>query len=259
MTEKELRNKVVSIMQGWLGCKASDGSHKKIIDIYNAHKPLARGYKVKYSDAWCATTVSAAFIKAGLTDIAPTECSCSQMISLYKKIGRWIESDSYKPSPGDLVMYDWDDNGVGDNTGNPEHVGMVVSCTNNNILVIEGNKNNVVAYRNVSVNGRFIRGFCIPNFFQKATSTSQNKNTTATAIAPAQKKDKSVKSAVVFKVTASALNVRSSACVNSKNILRTIAKGTKIIWYGYYTDSFYLVQLPDNSTGYVHKKYIALA
>ena len=32
MTEKEIRSKVVEIAKGWLGCKESDGSHKKIID-----------------------------------------------------------------------------------------------------------------------------------------------------------------------------------------------------------------------------------
>lgn len=30
MTEKEIRSKVVEIAKGWLGCKESDGSHKKI-------------------------------------------------------------------------------------------------------------------------------------------------------------------------------------------------------------------------------------
>lgn len=65
MTEKELRAKVVSIAEKYLGCKESNGSHRKIIDLYNSHKPLARGYPVKYTDAWCATFVSAVFIEAG--------------------------------------------------------------------------------------------------------------------------------------------------------------------------------------------------
>jgi len=258
MTEQQLRKQVVAIAQGWLDCKESDGSHKKIIDLYNSHKPLARGYKVKYSDAWCATTVSAVFIKAGLTDIAPTECSCAKMIELYKKIGRWKESDSYKPSAGDLVMYDWDDDGKGDNTGHPEHVGLVVSVANGNILVIEGNKNNSVGYRNLNVNGKYIRGFCLPKYTSKASEEAPKKS--SSAVAPARSKDKSVRSAVVFKVTASALNVRSSASsTSSKNILKTIPKGTNVVWYGYYTDSWYLVQLPDKHTGYVHKNYIAKA
>lgn len=252
MTEQQLRKKVVAIAQGWLGRKESDGSHKTIIDLYNSHKPLARGYKVKYTDAWCATTVSAAFIKAGLTDIAPTECSCAKMIERYKKIGRWKESDAYKPSAGDLVMYDWDDNGTGDNTGHPEHVGLVVSVSNGNILVIEGNKNNAVAYRNLKVNGKYIRGFCLPNYASKATSEPPK-----ISVAPAKKKDKTVKSAVVFEVTAAALHVRSTASsASSKNILTTISECTKVVWYGYYTGSWYLVQLPDKSTGYVHTKYI---
>ena len=41
MTEKEIRSKVVEIAKGWLGCKESDGSHKKIIDTYNACKPVS--------------------------------------------------------------------------------------------------------------------------------------------------------------------------------------------------------------------------
>lgn len=34
MTEKELRAKVVSIAEKYLGCKESNGSHRKIIDLY---------------------------------------------------------------------------------------------------------------------------------------------------------------------------------------------------------------------------------
>ena len=41
MTENQLRQKIVDTAVAWLGCKESDGSHKQIIDVYNAHKPLA--------------------------------------------------------------------------------------------------------------------------------------------------------------------------------------------------------------------------
>lgn len=97
MTEKEIRSKVVEIAKGWLGCKESDGSHKKIIDTYNACKPLPRSYAVKYTDAWCATFASAVGIKAGLTDIIPRECSCNQFIQLAKNMGIWVENDAYTP------------------------------------------------------------------------------------------------------------------------------------------------------------------
>lgn len=72
MTEKELRQSYVNAAVSYLGCKESNGSHKKIIDLYNSHKPLARNYAVKYTDSWCATFVSAMAIKTGLTDIIPT-------------------------------------------------------------------------------------------------------------------------------------------------------------------------------------------
>lgn len=169
MTEQEVRQRIVNIMQGWLSDTKKDpvGTHYKIVDIYNSHLPRARGYKVTYTDAWCATTVSAAAIQVGYTDIMPTECSCSQMIQLYKNIGRWEENDAYIPQPGDLILYDWDDNGIGDNTGAPEHIGMVVSVINNTITVIEGNKGNKVDTRSIKVNGRYIRGYCLPNYASK--------------------------------------------------------------------------------------------
>lgn len=169
MTEAQIRQKVVSTAKSYLGCKESDGSHRKIIDVYNGHKPLARSYKVTYKDAWCATYVSAISILCGLTDIMPTECSCSRMIELYKNLGRWKESDSYRPSIGDIMMYDWDDNGAGENTGAPEHVGIVTEVCGDTITVIEGNKSNAVGYRTMKVNGKFIRGYCLPDYANKAT------------------------------------------------------------------------------------------
>ena len=107
------RQNFVNTAASFIGCKEADGSHRQIIDIYNAHKPLARGYAVKYTDAWCATFVSAMAIKCGLTDIIPTECGCGQMIRLFQKLGEWQENDAYTPQPGDVIFYDWQDSGVG--------------------------------------------------------------------------------------------------------------------------------------------------
>lgn len=168
MTEKQLREKVVQIAEGWIGLNEKDKSFIEILNIYNGHRPLARGYAVKLSDHWCAATVSAVFIQAGLTDIAPTECSCAKMIELYKKKGRWKESDSYEPEAGDVIMYDWEDDGVGDNTGAPNHVGIVASVVGNTIIVIEGNYNEKVAARKIKVNGKYIRGYCLPDYASKA-------------------------------------------------------------------------------------------
>lgn len=134
-----------------------------------ACKPLPRSYAVKYTDAWCATFASAVGIKAGLTDIIPRECSCNQFIQLAKNMGIWVENDAYTPSAGDMILYDWDDNGVGDNTGSADHIGIVVSVSGGVIKVIEGNKSNAVGYRDLAVNGKYIRGFVTPKYSSKAT------------------------------------------------------------------------------------------
>ena len=161
--DMNMRKKVVEIAQSWIGKNEKDGSHRSIIDLYNSHTPLARGYKVKYTDAWCATTVSAVAIAAGCTDVMPTECSCGNMIKLYQSLGRWKEDDSYVPSPGDVIFYDWDDSGAGDDTGWPEHVGLVEACDGKNIMVIEGNYSDSVKRRYIEVNSRYIRGFGLPD------------------------------------------------------------------------------------------------
>ena len=178
MTEKELRKKYVDGIIAWKGMSRAKGTHKPIIDLYNTQKPLPRGYKVTYTDAYCATTVSAGAIKSGLQDIFPMECSCSKVIELAKKMGIWVENDAFVPNTGDLILYDWDDNGKGDNTGAPEHIGAVVSVTNKVIKVIEGNKGGNVDYREIPVNGKYIRGFVTPNFASKATKKEDPKPAT---------------------------------------------------------------------------------
>ena len=180
MTETQARQKVVGIMQGWVGLKRSDRSHAPIIDTYNKHTPRPRGYKVSYTDAYCATTTSAAAIKAGFTDIIPVECSCYYLIEQAKAMGIWQENDAHVPKPGDEVLYDWDDGpnyATTDNQGAPEHVGMVEAISGSTIRVIEGNMSGgVVGRRNLQVNGRYIRGFICPNYASKATEKAPEKS-----------------------------------------------------------------------------------
>lgn len=187
MTETQIREKVVAAAKAWLGCNEADGSHRQIVDVYNSHRPLARGYALKYTDAWCAGFVSAVAIKLGLTDIMPTEVGVWNMIELYRKLGRWQESDSYVPKPGDVIMYAWGDNGVGDCTSGASHVGIVVSCDGKTITVIEGNKANAVGYREIAVNGRYIRGFGLPDYASKATENEP------VSPAPATNKEETIK------------------------------------------------------------------
>jgi len=169
-----LRSKMVAQAQSWLGCNEKDGSFKKIIDIYNSQKSLPVGYKVKYTDEWCATFVTACAVVLNYTSIIYPECSCGRMIALYQKNGRWMENDAYVPNPGDIIFYDWQDSGVGDNKGAPDHVGLVEKVVNGVITVIEGNKSESVSRREIKVNGKYIRGYGLPKYDEETSTTSQS-------------------------------------------------------------------------------------
>lgn len=170
MTENELRQQMLDQAKRWLDCKESDGSHKQIIDCYNTITPRPRGYRMSYSDPWCATFVSAVAQMCGLTDIVFPECGCEPMIKLYKAAGRWIEDDAYSPKPGDVIFYDWQDSGAGDCTGGADHVGLVWYSYVDDITIIEGNKSDSVSFRDIKRNGRYIRGYGVPDYASKATA-----------------------------------------------------------------------------------------
>lgn len=173
-------SKVIEQAIAWLGYNESDGTHKKIIDAYNAQKPLPVGYKVKYTDEWCATFVSAVAVKLGYTDIIPPECSCLRMIDLFKAQGIWVEDENRTPNTGDIIMYDWQDNGIGDNRGGADHVGIVEKVSGGKITVIEGNYKNGVNRRTLSVNGLYIRGYGVPKYDKETAEKPASTPTSTT-------------------------------------------------------------------------------
>ena len=156
--------KIVETAKNYVGTTESMPAFKEIIDTYNSYNPLPQGYKMKYTDAWCATFISFLAIKCGLTDIIPVECGCERQINLFKNLGEWVEDDAYVPKEGDIIYYDWQDTGNGDNVGWSDHVGIVESCDGKMISVIEGNKSESVSRRYLIVNAKYIRGFAVPKY-----------------------------------------------------------------------------------------------
>lgn len=162
---------IIKIANSWIGKKESDGTHKIIIDTYNSQTKLPRNYKVTYKDNWCATFVSALFVKANATSLIATECSCQKMIEGMKALGIYIEDESIVPQIGDIVFYDWDDNGIGDNKGWADHVGIVETVNGKSFTVIEGNKNNAVGRRTCTVNQTKLRGYARPKYSSTVEQT----------------------------------------------------------------------------------------
>ena len=175
--EKELFDKEISMkitaqqaidtMRSWIGLSRAAGTHHPLIDMYNAHKPLARGYKVSYTDSFCDVTLSDVFIKNNATEmIGGTECGVEEHIKLFKAAGIWHEDGSIVPKPGYIICYNWDDNSQ-PNDGPADHIGLVIQ-TNDKIRkfdTAEGNIKGMVGFRrSIPYGWGPIRGYAIPDY-----------------------------------------------------------------------------------------------
>ena len=199
------RDKIVEIATSYNGVKKGSKGHHEIIDTFNKWKP--DGYTGQYSDEWCAEFATACIYKAGLKSLVRGSANCGAFINKAKADGIWQENDGYIPDPGDLILYDWQDSGKGDNTGSPDHIGIVVQVKGNSIIVIEGNMTqrdskgrviceSICGYRTISINGRYIRGFITPKYDkgvvkrpeqEKAKADTSKKTETSNAVAINQK------------------------------------------------------------------------
>lgn len=165
MSEKAIRQQVAQIALGLLGIReGTKDFEEKIRSVYNSIKPLPFGHKLSKTDPWCAAYVTVVGILAEISDIILPECSCSRMIELYKARGQWMEADGYDGQIGDILMWDWQDDGKGDCTGAPDHVGILVEKDGDNWKVAEGNYDNQVKLRPVRRDQIRIRGWCLPDY-----------------------------------------------------------------------------------------------
>ena len=165
---------LISVMRSWIGYSEANGKFKQIIDLYNSHKPLARGYAVQYSDAWCDTTVSAAAIKAGMVDLIGTECGCEEHVKIFKQKGIWIEDGTITPKPGYIILYNWD-KASQPNDGGSDHIGVVEKVSGGQITVIEGNRSEAVSRRTIPVGWGYIRGYAAPKYANSTQKTEVKK------------------------------------------------------------------------------------
>ncbi|SEN85724.1 Putative cell wall binding repeat-containing protein [Peptostreptococcus russellii] len=166
--------KMINKINAWLGKSEANRQHKDIIDIYNNHRPLPRGYKVKYTDEWCATTISAAAIQCGLVDKIGKECSVQRFIDIFKQKGIWIEDGCITPIPGDIICFNWD-NSTQPNDGWADHIGLVEKVSNGRITVIEGNNNESVKKREIPIAWGYIRGYARPCYCGVSTNEGWKK------------------------------------------------------------------------------------
>ena len=95
---------------------------------------------------WCACFVSWCADEAGLIKegIVPMFSGCGEGIQWFMEAGRWIdatEETGIKPTPGMIIFFDWEQDGIAD------HVGIVEVCKRDMVYTIEGNSGDAVASR----------------------------------------------------------------------------------------------------------------
>lgn len=148
---------IIETAKSYLGTTEGSNNHKEIIDLYNRAR-YSDAYQMTMQDPWCCAFVVAVFEQCGMRDIIPCYAACDQMISVFTKWGRYFSRSVRCVRPGDIIFYDW----TGDLSA--DHVGIVIQNRMGDLSVIEGNKTDSVAYRNISITSPQILGFGVPNY-----------------------------------------------------------------------------------------------
>ena len=112
---------------------------------------------------WCACFVSWCANKCGYlrSGIIPKFSGCINGVEWFKDRGQWI-GNSFEPSPGMIIFFDWDDEDGQD--GNADHVGIVEKVENGRIYTIEGNTSDSCRQRSYPVGYYQILGYGIPDY-----------------------------------------------------------------------------------------------
>lgn len=163
---------IIETAKSYLGTREGSHNHREIIDLYNKAR-YSDAHQMTMQDPWCCAFVVAVFEQCGMRDIIPCYAACDQMINVFTKWGRYYSRSVRCVKPGDIIFYDW----TGDLSA--DHVGIVVQNRFGDLSVIEGNKTDSVAYRNISITSPQILGFGVPNYdASNGTSGSGGTNST---------------------------------------------------------------------------------
>ena len=116
-------------------------------------------YGFAQREEWCACFVSwcadqCGYIEAG---VIPKFSLCSAGMEWFESRGQFMDG-SYVPSSGDLVFFDWG------NDGSVDHVGIVESVVDGTVYTVEGNSGDKVARRSYAIGYGQIVGYGVPAY-----------------------------------------------------------------------------------------------
>lgn len=159
---------VLAVAKSQLGYTESSRNYQVMEDgvTTKGYTRYGAWYGVPYGD-WCAMFVSFCLSYAEVEDY-PLDCYCPTWVTNLKKIDAFYTEADQDPVPGDIIFFDWDQDGISD------HVGLVAGFTPATeyaaakIKTIEGNSADRVQYVDYLLSDPEIMGYgCLPeqNFY----------------------------------------------------------------------------------------------
>ena len=108
---------------------------------------------------WCACFVSWCANECGYIEsgVIPKFAGCVLGSQWFKDRGQW-QDDSFEPSAGQIIFFDWE----GD--GETDHVGIVEKCENGIVYTVEGNSGDACRQKQYPVGSSVIYGYGIPAY-----------------------------------------------------------------------------------------------
>ena len=122
-------------------------------------EPYWSWWGLSYRVEWCAIFVSWCADQCGYLDagVLPKTAGVRPYEDWFKERGQWQGRD-YEPSPGDIIFFDWENDGLAD------HVGIVEKVEDGLVCTIEGNTGDTCAERRYPVENAPIYGFGLPSY-----------------------------------------------------------------------------------------------
>lgn len=155
---------LVAVAKTQLGYKESDLDF--IVDsegVKHGYTRYGHWYGARYSE-WCAMFASFCLNYAQIPEsYFPQDSNCANWVSELKYRDLYQSAMDYQPAVGDLVFFDWE------NDGRADHVGIVIAVNGSEITTIEGNVGNGVGERSYNLAGENdILGFgCLSAAYEK--------------------------------------------------------------------------------------------
>lgn len=120
-------------------------------------EPYWSWWGLDYRVEWCAIFVSWCADQCGYLDagVLPKMEGVRPYVDWFVKRGQW-QGLGYEPSPGDIIFFDWENDGLAD------HVGIVEKVEDGLVYTVEGNTGDVCAERHYTIGSVIIYGYGLP-------------------------------------------------------------------------------------------------